>query len=116
MIGGQSLPPAELSTMTILLVGFLATEPWRWAGLVLARRVEVDSPLFRLARVVSNAIVAAFVVRLLVSPPGALVDTPLVLRLVAFAAACVAFVWYRHQLWFGVLVGVGILSVGLAFH
>jgi Branched-chain amino acid transport protein (AzlD) len=103
------------STLTIVLVGVLATEPWRWAGLLLARRITVDGPLFRLARAVSNAIVAAFVARLLADPPGPLGDTPALLRLAAAGFAIAAFAASGQRLWAGVLAGVATLGLGLLF-
>ena len=57
--------PGEWSTFLIILaVGFAVTEPWRWAGSLLGRRIDPESEAFRWVRAVSIALIAALLSRM----------------------------------------------------
>lgn len=97
----------------LLLAGFCVTEPWRWAGLYLARRINVDSELFKLARIVSTAIVSGLVGRIVVFPAGALADTSTALRIIACLIGCAAYSLGGHRLGLGVGTGLLVLILGM---
>ena len=88
------------------------TEPWRWAGLLLSRNLDVESELFKLARAVSTAIVAALVARLVVLPTGALADIDLWVRVGAFFGGISVFLVTGWRLLPGVGAGVTLLLMG----
>ncbi|MEZ5776121.1 MAG: AzlD domain-containing protein [Hyphomicrobiaceae bacterium] len=105
---GSGLP----AFLLLLAGGFLATQPWRWLGIRLARDLHVDSEIFHWARAASTAIVAALVARLMVFPAGALADLPLVVRLVAFAAGIAVYLAGGRVLLRGVGVALVVLGLG----
>lgn len=106
---GPVVPDTVQTYLILLAAGFLATEPWRWLGLLLARNLDVDSELFRWTRAVSTAIVAGLVAKILVFPQGALAGVPLGVRLVAFTVGVGVFVASGRRILPGVGAGIGLL-------
>ncbi|MEZ5924538.1 MAG: AzlD domain-containing protein [Hyphomicrobiaceae bacterium] len=98
--------------IVILLAGTLMTEPWRWAGLVLSRNLDVEGEVFKLARAISTAIVAALVARLVVLPTGALADIDIWVRIAAFLGGIAAYLVSGGRLLLGVATGVALLLSG----
>lgn len=98
--------------IVILVAGTLMTEPWRWTGLLLSRNLDVESDVFKLARAVSTAIVAALVARLVVLPTGALADIDLWVRVGAFLGGIGVFLTTGWRLLPGVGAGVALLLLG----
>ncbi|MGI9387910.1 MAG: AzlD domain-containing protein [Methyloligellaceae bacterium] len=96
----------------LLTVGFCATEPWRWLGLVLARRLDIESEILKWVKAVSTALVAGLVARMILFPAGALLDVPLWLRLAAFAVGIMGFFIFRQMMIVGVALGAGALLLG----
>lgn len=76
-----------LPVYLIIFLGFLSTEPWRWFGVALTSNMDEDHEVIKWARAVSTALIAALVMRLLISPPEDLAAVPLWLRFTALAAA-----------------------------
>ena len=93
----------------ILLIAIVAHESWRWFGLAIGRGINADSALFRWVRAVSTALVAGLCLRLVIFPPGALVETSLMVRLASLTIGLGAFFVIRPTL----LVGIGAGSVAL---
>lgn len=100
--------------LVVLLAGALMTEPWRWVGLALSRNLDVESEVFKLARAISTAIVAALVARLVVLPAGALADIDLWVRVGAFLGGIAVFLASGWRLLLGVAAGVALLLAGAA--
>lgn len=100
------------ATLILLAIALFAHEPWRWAGLVLGRAIDVNSELFQWVRAVATALVSGLVMRLILFPAGALAGLPLALRLGAFTAGIVGFYVGRRSLAVGVAAGVAVLVVG----
>lgn len=96
----------------LTLGGFAVTEPWRWLGVRLARDLSVDSEIFRWARAVSTAIVAALVTRLLVFPTGPLAALPLWLRVAAFLCGLLGYFVFGRRLGAGVAAGSAVIMAG----
>ena len=71
--------------------GFLATEVWRWLGLLVGSRLDVAGEVFQWVRAVATALVAGMVTRMLLFPAGALADVALTVRLTAFAGGFVCY-------------------------
>lgn len=98
--------------LPFIVAGFLASEPWRWAGAILGRNLDVESEGFLWVRAVSTAIIAGLVARMLVFPSGALVAVPLTVRLAAIFASVIVYFLARRNLGIGVLGGIVVLVTG----
>ena len=75
----------------ILVAGGLATDLWRWLGVLAGGRLRPDSELLVWVRAVATALVAGVIGRLILFPAGALVETPLLLRVSAAAFGWLVF-------------------------
>lgn len=110
----QALGP-HWPLIVLLLVGVLPNEVWRIAAAVLARRVDEGSQVFVMVRLVSTALIAAVVAKLLVQPPPALSLIPAWGRVGAMAlAVAVYFLAGRSMVW-AVLCGVAGFIAAAAF-
>jgi hypothetical protein len=98
--------------LVLLLVAMLAHEPWRWAGLVVGRRLDAEGEIFQWVRAVSTALVAALVARLVLFPAGALESVPLFVRIGAFACGLAWFFFAGRSLWAAVACGASLLAAG----
>lgn len=98
----------------ILVAGWLATDFWRFAGVLLGNRLDENSRAFVLVRAVATALVAAVIARLVIHPSGALGETALWLRLSAAAAGFIAFKLTGERIAAGVGAGVVVLVAGMA--
>ena len=98
--------------LTLLLIAALAHEPWRWAGLVVGRRLDAEGEIFQWVRAVSTALVAALVARLVLFPAGALEAVPMLVRIGAFAGGLACFFLAGRSLWGGVACGASLLAIG----
>jgi Branched-chain amino acid transport protein (AzlD) len=97
----------------LVLVGFLPNEIWRMLGLVVGRGIDEESELFTWARAVATAVLAGVIAKLIIFPPGALADVPLVVRLVAIVCGFVAFLLVRRSIFAGVAAGEAALMLGV---
>lgn len=97
----------------ILIAGWLATDFWRYAGVLLGRRMSETSQAFLFVRAVATSLVAAVIARLIVFPSGSLADTPLVLRLAAAAIGFVSFLLAGQRIAVGVGTAIAILVAGI---
>jgi Branched-chain amino acid transport protein (AzlD) len=91
----------------ILIAGWLATDIWRWLGVILAGRLREDSEIMVWVRAVATALVAGVIARLILFPVGALADSPMALRVAAIVVGFIVFKATREK------VVVGILSAEL---
>ena len=96
----------------ILAAGWLPSDVWRALGTVAGGWIDPDGEWIVAVRAVANALVAAVVARIVFTPPGALADVPLGLRVGAFAVALVAYVSGGYRLFVGILVGEAALLLG----
>lgn len=101
-----------------LLIGLaaLVTYGWRGGGVLLGRKIDIESPMFRWASAVAYALLAGLVARMIIFPEGPLAETELASRLAATAAAAAVFFLTRRNLLLGVLAGMVVLvllSLGL---
>ncbi len=95
----------------LVLIAFVAHEPWRWAGLVIGRGISPDSDLFLWVRLVSSALVAALVVRIVVFPVGSLEEIALVARIGALVVGVGVFLGAGRNLAVGVIASALALGV-----
>jgi hypothetical protein len=97
----------------IAVAGWLATDVWRWLGVLLGNRLLDDSVLLIWVRAVATALVAAVIARLILFPAGALEATPVALRIGAAAVGFLAFLAFRQRVIVGILVSEAVLFAGL---
>lgn len=97
----------------IAVAGWLATDIWRWLGVLLGNRLEDDSVALIWVRSVATALVAAVIARLILFPTGALEGTPVQLRLFAAVAGFAAFLVGGRRIILGVLTSEVVLLSGL---
>jgi hypothetical protein len=96
----------------ILVAGGLATDVWRWIGVLAGGRLREDSELLVWVRAVATALVAGVISRLILFPAGALAEAPLVLRVAAAALGWLAFWAAKKRILVGVLTAEAVLIGG----
>ena len=97
----------------ILIAGWFATDIWRYAGVLIGRKLDETSAAFMLVRSIATALVAAVIARLVVFPSGALAETALLLRLGAAIVGFAAFLLAGQKMAVGIGVGLAILVTGM---
>ena len=96
----------------ILLAGWLATDMWRWLGVLAGNRLRDDSEMLIWVKAVATALVAGVVGKLLLFPAGALAEAPLLLRVSAATIGWLAFLAAGQRVLVGVLVAEAVLIGG----
>lgn len=96
----------------ILVAGWLATDVWRWLGVLAGGRLRDDGEVFIWVRCVATALVAGVIAKLILFPQGALAETSMALRLFATACGFLAFLASRQKVVVGVLAGEAVLLIG----
>lgn len=104
---------SDLSIWLIILVGVLATEPWRWAGVVFSKNLDENSEIILWVRAVSTALIAALIMRLLISPPGSLEEAPLIVRLLSLLFATLSFFIFKKRLLLSIAIGLAAFLIML---
>lgn len=102
----------EWSYLLLFVAGFVVTQPWRYMGVLLSKDLTIDSEILVWVNLVSTALVAGLVARLLLFPAGAVADVPLALRMTAFVGGMGLFLLLRQSMAAGVIGGIGILVAG----
>ena len=97
----------------IAIAGWLATDLWRWLGVLAGNRLREDSEVLNWVRAVATALVAAVIAKLILYPTGVLEHSPLWLRLGSIAAGAVAFFVGRQKPAIGIVTAIAVLAVGL---
>ncbi|NHT78700.1 branched-subunit amino acid transport protein AzlD [Rhizobium sp. PP-WC-2G-219] len=97
----------------IAIAGFLATDIWRWLGVVAGRRLREDSEVLNWVRAVATALVAGVVSKLIVFPTGVLESSPLWLRVGSIAVGALAFFLGRQVPAIGIAAAIAFLGAGL---
>ncbi len=95
----------------IIVAGWLATDIWRWIGVVVAGRLREDSEILAWVKAVATALVAGVIARLILFPAGSLAEAPIWLRVVAAVAGFAVFLSTRQRLIFGIL-SAGAIPIG----
>ena len=96
-----------------LVAGFLATDIWRWLGVVAGNRLNEESEALYWVRAVATALVMAVTAKLIVFPNGTLAETPLWLRLGAAVIGFSVFLTSGRRVAVGVAVPMALLIAGL---
>ncbi|WP_349357307.1 AzlD domain-containing protein [Stappia sp.] len=96
----------------IVVAGWLATDVWRWLGVLASGRLREDSEALIFVRAVATALVAGVIAKLILFPTGALETAPVALRLAAAASGFGAFLLAGQRVVVGVLVAEVVLIGG----
>ena len=99
----------------ILIAGFLATECWRWFGVLAAGKLREDSLIFAWVRAVATALIAGIIARLILFPDGVLGDVPIWLRVAAVMGGVLGYKLSNNRLVAGILTAEFVLISGWAF-
>ena len=99
----------------LFLAGFCATQPWRYLGVILSVNIETGSEVLVWVRLVSTALVAGLVARMLLLPAGALASVPVGIRLGSFLFGCCIYFLARKSLAAGVFSGGAMLVLAQYF-
>lgn len=99
--------------VVIIVAGWLATDFWRWMGVLAGNRLQEGSEALNWVRAVATALVMAVTAKLVVFPTGALEASPLWLRLAAAGIGFAAFLMSGQRVIVGVVVPLAILGAGL---
>ncbi|MEM5495190.1 AzlD domain-containing protein [Hoeflea sp. AS16] len=96
----------------IAVAGWLATDIWRWLGVLVGNRLKQDSAALTWIRAVATALLAAVISKLILYPSGELRAVPVELRLIAVSAGFAAFLFFGKRIWIAIVVAVGLLIGG----
>ncbi|KQY14567.1 AzlD domain-containing protein [Rhizobium sp. Root482] len=97
----------------IVIAGWLATDLWRWLGVLAGNRLKEGSELLNWVRAVATALVAGVIARLVLFPTGVLEQSPLWLRIGAVVVGGLAFFLGRQKPVIGIATAVAVLAAGL---
>ncbi|OLP60030.1 branched-chain amino acid transport [Xaviernesmea oryzae] len=109
----MSWTPGLEGYVFILIAGFLATDIWRWLGVLAGNRLDESSETLNWVRAVATALVAAVVSKLIVFPTGELAASPLWVRLLAVTVGAVAFFLGRRIPAIGIGAAIATLAAAL---
>lgn len=99
--------------VVIIVAGWLATDIWRYLGVIVGNRLDEASEGLQWVRAVATALVMAVTSKLVVFPTGTLADTPLWLRLGALGIGFLAFLLAGQRVIVCVVVSISLLILGL---
>ena len=97
----------------IAIAGWLATDIWRWAGVIAGKRLDEDSEILNCVRAVATALVAAVIAKQILYPSGVLIGSPMALRVGSAVAGFVVFVVTGQRVLAGVMTAMAVLASGL---
>lgn len=97
----------------VIVLAVLVHEPWRWLGLLLARKLSTGSEVFVWVRCVTTALVAGLALRLVLFPAGALASVGATVRVGALVAALAVFMIAGRSLGAGVIAGAVFVLAGV---
>ncbi|MDO9415403.1 AzlD domain-containing protein [Pararhizobium sp.] len=97
----------------IAIAGWLATDIWRWLGVLAGNRLREDSEVLNWVRAVATALVASVVAKLILYPTGTLENSPVWLRVSAVTIGAIAFFASGQRPPVGIAVSIASLAAGL---
>jgi hypothetical protein len=112
MIGYESFDAWWWPYLFIAIAGWLATDIWRWLGVLIGNRLSEESAALTWVRTVATALVAGVIAKLILYPTGALQDTPMVVRLLAVSVGFAAFLLAGKRTWVGIVTSLSLLIGG----
>lgn len=94
----------------IAIAGWIATDLWRWLGVIAGNKLREDSETLSWVRAVATALVMAVTAKLIVFPTGTLADSPMWLRIGAASIGFIAFLMCGQRVVVGVAVPIVLLA------
>ncbi|MBN7805315.1 AzlD domain-containing protein [Agrobacterium rosae] len=98
----------------IAIAGWIATDLWRWLGVLAGNRLKEGSETLNWVRAVATALVMAVTAKLIVFPTGTLEQSPMWLRIGAAGIGFAVFLMTGKRVLVGVVVPIILLAVGLS--
>lgn len=98
----------------IALAGWIATDLWRWMGVLAGNRLREESEALNWVRALATALVMAVTAKLVVFPTGSLADTPMWIRIAAALLGFAAFFLTGQRVIVCVSVSIASLALGLS--
>ncbi len=95
--------------LVLILVGFLPSEIWRALGVVVSRGLDERSEIIVWVRAVATTLLAAVVMKLLLTPTGALAAAPILARFGAIGFGVGVYFLAGRSVIVGVIAGELIL-------
>ena len=89
----------------IIIAGTLATDLWRWIGVVAGGSLRDDSEALIWVKAVATALVAGVISQLVLFPTGAAAEVQLGFRIAAAVIGWLAFWFARRSVTAGVVAG-----------
>ena len=99
--------------IVIAVAGFVATDIWRWLGVLAGNRLSEESEALYWVRAVATALVMAVTAKLIVYPTGMLAHSPLWLRLGSAGIGFAIFLATGQRVVIGVAAPILLLIGGL---
>ncbi|WP_284777512.1 AzlD domain-containing protein [Agrobacterium sp. lyk4-40-TYG-31] len=99
----------------IAIAGWLATDLWRWLGVIAGNRLKEGSEVLNWVRAVATALVMAVTAKLIVFPTGVLEQSPMWLRIGAAGLGFAAFLASGQKVFVGVVAPLVVLAAGMLF-
>lgn len=96
----------------ILVAGWIATDMWRWLGVLLGNRIDETAELLVYVRAVATALVAGVIAQLVLYPSGTLAETPVWLRVIATIVGFGTYLTFGYRISLGIAAALGILLLG----
>jgi branched-subunit amino acid transport protein len=97
----------------IAIAGWLATDMWRWMGVIVGKRLDEESEILNWVRAVATALVAAVIAKQILYPSGLLAASPMALRVGAAVAGFLVFIVSGQRVLAGVITAMAVLAIGL---
>lgn len=106
----------EMQTYIFILVaGVVATDMWRWLGVLVGNRLREDSEAMMWVRAVATALVAAVIARLILHPTGTLALVPAWERVGAAVGGFAAYLAFGQRIVVGVGVAITLIAIALSY-
>jgi branched-subunit amino acid transport protein len=94
----------------LMLACGAATYLWRGLGVLMSGRLDPHSAMFEWVSCVAYALIAGLIARIIVLPAGLLGETALPDRLLACAAAFLAYRYSRGNMFVGLVCGLTVFT------
>lgn len=96
----------------ILVAGWLATDMWRWLGVIAGNRLKDGSLALVWVRAMATSLVAGVIAKLVLQPIGSLADFDVYLRIFAVLSGFVVFLFAGKRIAVGIVVALLVLLIG----
>lgn len=96
----------------ILIAGWLATDIWRWLGVIVGNRLKEGSLALVWVRAMSTSLVAGVIAKLILQPTGSLADFDIYLRIIAVVTGFIMFLIAGKRIAVGIAVALLVLLIG----